>query len=337
MNTTTDFGQFLKHERELRGIPLEEIANATKIHIRFLVALESNNFEIFPGEVFIRGYIRAYASSIGTNVDMVLATYDECVGKQRLEGFKKNQFDKQEELLRQTVLRRNIVLGLIVIGIVFAGFFFFDKHNVVPVPVNKTVTDNVLIKEKDLPEKTDMSPGALSETSGDINPDQGDLPKETAPSQVLGEAGRTTEDGVSNSTPVTPPVQSSEKEKKMATPPTEKKKEVSAFPSPDLQSGISGTEKVATAEDKVDSKEPMRLRIRTKENSWFNIVVDGSRQVDFMLQAGTTKSFGGKESFKVTIGNKKGTELILNGRALVLPESEGDVIRDFQVTSKLLE
>jgi hypothetical protein len=35
-----DFGSYLKHERELRGVPLDDIAQSTKISIRFLRALE---------------------------------------------------------------------------------------------------------------------------------------------------------------------------------------------------------------------------------------------------------------------------------------------------------
>ena len=49
-----NFGSYLKHERELRGVPLEEISGATKIHIRFLQALEDNQFDELPGEVFIK-------------------------------------------------------------------------------------------------------------------------------------------------------------------------------------------------------------------------------------------------------------------------------------------
>ena len=37
-----DFGSYLKHERELRGVPLDEIAQSTKISISFLRALEES-------------------------------------------------------------------------------------------------------------------------------------------------------------------------------------------------------------------------------------------------------------------------------------------------------
>jgi len=40
------FGQDLKREREARGISLQEIAETTKISLRYLQALEEDQFEI---------------------------------------------------------------------------------------------------------------------------------------------------------------------------------------------------------------------------------------------------------------------------------------------------
>lgn len=81
-----NFGSYLRHERELRGVPLEEISGATKIHIRFLQALEDNKFEELPGQVFIKGYIRSYADTIGSDAQEMLNIYEESVGNKPLEN-----------------------------------------------------------------------------------------------------------------------------------------------------------------------------------------------------------------------------------------------------------
>ena len=80
-----NFGSYLKHERELRGVPLEEISRITKIHIRFLEALEDNRFDELPGEVFIKGYIRSYANIIGSDADEMLNSYEESIGNKLIE------------------------------------------------------------------------------------------------------------------------------------------------------------------------------------------------------------------------------------------------------------
>ena len=42
------FGENLRRERELRGVDLHEMAEATKISIRFLQALEQDRVEVLP-------------------------------------------------------------------------------------------------------------------------------------------------------------------------------------------------------------------------------------------------------------------------------------------------
>ena len=70
-------GQELKRERELRGIPLKEIAEATKINLRFLRSLEEDQFDILPGKFFTRGIIRSYAGYLGLEEHMILNLYQE--------------------------------------------------------------------------------------------------------------------------------------------------------------------------------------------------------------------------------------------------------------------
>jgi cytoskeletal protein RodZ len=65
----------LRRERDLRGISLEEIADETKIGIRFLEAIESGRLDIIPGEFYRRACLRAYALHIGLDADRVLSSY----------------------------------------------------------------------------------------------------------------------------------------------------------------------------------------------------------------------------------------------------------------------
>jgi len=69
------FGGWLKHQREVRGISLREIANVTKITIRYLEALEDSRFSILPAPVFARGFLRQYASYVGLDPDEVVNYY----------------------------------------------------------------------------------------------------------------------------------------------------------------------------------------------------------------------------------------------------------------------
>ena len=65
----------LKRERELRGIDLKQIAEETKISIRFLEALESGQIAEIPGEFYRRSYLRAYARYLGLDENRAVNTY----------------------------------------------------------------------------------------------------------------------------------------------------------------------------------------------------------------------------------------------------------------------
>jgi len=69
------FGEELRRERELRQVTLREVAEATKINLRFLEALENNDFDILPGGFFVRGFIKSFARHLGINEEAMVNAY----------------------------------------------------------------------------------------------------------------------------------------------------------------------------------------------------------------------------------------------------------------------
>ena len=81
----------------------------------------------------------------------------------------------------------------------------------------------------------------------------------------------------------------------------------------------------------------LKLTIKVKIDSWFNMTIDNLRDEDFILPAGEEKSFFGDKIFRLTIGNNQGTEVILNGKYLVIPKGEQNIVKDFIITAKLID
>ena len=75
MGTTSLFGEHLKREREMRGVSLEEISAATRISVKFLEALENEQWAQLPGGIFNRGFIRSIAKFLGMDEDGLVAEY----------------------------------------------------------------------------------------------------------------------------------------------------------------------------------------------------------------------------------------------------------------------
>jgi cytoskeletal protein RodZ len=63
--TPGSFGSRLREARERRGISLRQIANATKISMGALEALERNDISRLPGGIFSRAFVRSFAIEVG--------------------------------------------------------------------------------------------------------------------------------------------------------------------------------------------------------------------------------------------------------------------------------
>jgi len=84
----SSFGETLRRERELRQISLREIAEATKINLRYLDALERDDFRHLPGGVFNKGFVRAYAQFIGIDAETMVTAYLEEDGRQQARALR---------------------------------------------------------------------------------------------------------------------------------------------------------------------------------------------------------------------------------------------------------
>ena len=69
------FGSWLRRQREAREISLREIAEASKISLRYLEALEEDHFDVLPAPVFARGFLREYSKIVGLDADEVVNNY----------------------------------------------------------------------------------------------------------------------------------------------------------------------------------------------------------------------------------------------------------------------
>lgn len=69
-------GEYLKREREVRGISLEDISRTTKIRVGLLAAIERDDFDALPAAPFVKGFIQAYCKYLGLDVQDALLRYE---------------------------------------------------------------------------------------------------------------------------------------------------------------------------------------------------------------------------------------------------------------------
>lgn len=68
-------GSWLRSQREARGVSLRDIADSSKISLRYLEALEQDRFDVLPAPVFAKGFLREYARVVGLDPDEAVNLY----------------------------------------------------------------------------------------------------------------------------------------------------------------------------------------------------------------------------------------------------------------------
>ena len=105
----TPFYEELRDIRIAQSLTIEEISKETKIHPRFLHALEEGNFDILP-EPYIRLYLKAYALQNGVDYKVVLAKLDEHLHG-AAEAEKRNKEQDKFWLLRRPSFSTEAAVG----------------------------------------------------------------------------------------------------------------------------------------------------------------------------------------------------------------------------------
>jgi len=130
---TKSLGEFLRQARQKHGVTLEQIASATKINIKTLHALESDQYQYLPAKPFIRGFIISYSRFIGLDPKAVLSEFSSYIEERQKErpnrdsGHSGYAFEKREGEQSRTILW--IVMGgFIVLGSIMIFFLKPSLH-----------------------------------------------------------------------------------------------------------------------------------------------------------------------------------------------------------------
>src|SRR5207248_10366800 len=67
-----ELGASLRAARHKRGLELDAVQRELRIRKRYLEALEGDRFELLPGQVYARGFLREYAEFLGLDGSIYL-------------------------------------------------------------------------------------------------------------------------------------------------------------------------------------------------------------------------------------------------------------------------
>ena len=70
-----EIGSSLREARERKGLDLAAASEATKIRARHLQALEDEQYDVLPGQTYVRGFLKTYADYLGLDGHLYVDEY----------------------------------------------------------------------------------------------------------------------------------------------------------------------------------------------------------------------------------------------------------------------
>ncbi|QBM16784.1 cytoskeleton protein RodZ [Marinobacter sp. JH2] len=161
-------GQQLKRAREAKSLSVSAVAEQQHLRPSVVQAIEAGDYEKIDTELFLKGYVRAYARQVGLNADSVIRDLDVELAparKRREEALQANPLVDIERRKKRKQRIAKTILWLLLIGVVASIALYFvaqkqtanDDRNA---PVPETVTESRGDVAEELPEPGIDSPSS---------------------------------------------------------------------------------------------------------------------------------------------------------------------------------
>lgn len=89
-----EIGSILREARERKNQSIQNAVEATKIRSKYLLALENGQFDLIPGQVYVKGFLRSYAKFLGLDGE-------ELVNRLKAEAKAAAETKEEEEAVRE--------------------------------------------------------------------------------------------------------------------------------------------------------------------------------------------------------------------------------------------
>ena len=137
------FGDKLREARERRGLSLRQIANATKISMMTLEALERNDMKRLPGGIFTRAFVRSYALEVGLDPDQAIEEFmgqlpQEAVAQGHPATIQIEDHESVESDRRMASTFLRLILISVPIAVFVIYFAIHGRHTEAPAPAPAT-------------------------------------------------------------------------------------------------------------------------------------------------------------------------------------------------------
>ncbi|MBT8341593.1 MAG: helix-turn-helix domain-containing protein [Desulfatitalea sp.] len=308
----TDFGRFLQTHRRARQMALEAVSQETKIRVTVLRQIENEDLENLPQTIYTKGFIRAFAKTVGADVHEALNRY-EAGSAAYLAPM---QSEPQEKKRSVGVRPWFGVVCAILVALMLGMVLLFQRPKQPEAPQATMETAPKVTERAIAPEPTPSRP-----------PPQG---AETVP--------EVTAEPLTTDTP--PASEASDQTPKQTLPPTapddlpdvtapdaseaETRMHPDSFAEDTATPGFSTP---AAPTDPAGAPKEMVLRINAMAITWIKINLDDQPPTEVTLQPGEQAVYKAEHGFDMLIGNAAGVQLTLDDQPVQVRGGSGKVVR----------
>ena len=291
VDSSSPIGSHLKKARETQGLSIDQVASLTRIQAKFIRALEAEDFQALPERVFVRGFVRTYARSLGVNEEDALRRFAESSSTfyqedQQTQDIARVQLQQQ----KRGKLNRNLII-IMTIAILVALAFLLPRQQQSSQSTPMTPPEEASI--------TQEASSPVVEEKPDTQPTQEpvEVVKEDVSEEIQDSAAPSTNELESSSNPV------------------------EAMP-------IVQVQPTPTAPTQSTSTDPLRLEIEATQLTWVVVKSDSTSPQEALLQPGQMASWEAQKQFLLTLGNAAGVDVRLNGELQGPFGKPGEVVRE---------
>jgi hypothetical protein len=137
-----DIGQTLREARMRARIDISEVETRTKIRARYLRAIENEEWDLLPGPVYIKSFLRTYADYLGLDSRLLVDEFKrefELPSEHDLrpapglrQGRDRRDRDRGPKPIRGPLLPPWALIGIVLIAVVAALYFIGLRNNAKP-------------------------------------------------------------------------------------------------------------------------------------------------------------------------------------------------------------
>jgi cytoskeleton protein RodZ len=70
-----EIGSTLREARVRRSLTLQQVEEDTKIRVKYVQAMENEDFDVMPGATYVKGFLRTYSTYLGIDPEVIIDEY----------------------------------------------------------------------------------------------------------------------------------------------------------------------------------------------------------------------------------------------------------------------